>query len=204
MELGSNSSKKTLRVDTFISEEITREAQSIIQTVLRSYDSKEKLDIMSQFLSGTDDGSEAPLLLKLLMEGLHTGEKTTVKIDMSLPTIEVNDPDTLLTSLETQELTNVKAINTVKNWVKRNKMIGFTDGGRLQVPGWQIVHGKLNPHISTFLKRLNQNGALVHMATITPCELIDGVAAYELILDGKIDKAMKAVNYLLPENMRAE
>lgn len=141
------------------------------------------------------DSSASAILSELLSEisGLlaqHSKEKPKVEY------AEYGDEEELTVSQVLQACPTIKSPNTVKNRVRANKLIGFTDSKVMKLPAWQFNNGAVLPGLEKAISFIGTNGVPAVRALETPMERFEGKPAYEYLRKGDLETVISIIKLI--------
>ena len=103
------------------------------------------------------------------------------------------DEDILTTTQTVKYIVKFKQVNTVKNHIKANKLIGYLDSGKMQIPAWQFMSGGVLPQLDYLISIVGANGLDAVNALETKMVDYDDKPAYEFVREGQVDKAIEMI-----------
>jgi len=108
----------------------------------------------------------------------------------------VADSDILTPGQVASCFPKVGTINTIKKRVKTNKLIGYSDSGKMCIPAWQFSNGNILPNLDKLLSHINVEGLEVVSAMETPMQDYDNKPAYQFLQEGDLDTAIEIVELI--------
>lgn len=109
---------------------------------------------------------------------------------------KVKDYEAVLTTGEAATLLG-KKIPTIKNYIKRNRLVGYFDGGKNLLPAWQFFDNRVVPGVDDVLTVFGENGVPAVRNFSTPLERLDGQSIIDVLRQGNLEQAVDAAEALV-------